>query len=241
MVRRVSLHPLQPVPRLKPIPPEVIVSSSAHLPSASSEPQGGLGWFHGAAMHCPSPSWAEGKEREMGMWWNHIMLSAFHPAGKPPGKLRREQGARTSWQEASGWVLAIRTAERVSGQGGDWWEQQERWKACQNWLHRITLFQLPGPEGQSKTQRSHSAFLPSVSRTFPGHPGPCLQLAASPEAHLLLSPSCKTHWGGSLVLKTERNVLMRHCSVGNCFLSFPHSWESQGQLLAGGSLLQAST
>lgn len=48
--------------------PELIVSSPAHPPSASSEPQGGLGWFHGAAMHCPSPSWAERKEREMGMW-----------------------------------------------------------------------------------------------------------------------------------------------------------------------------
>jgi len=61
-----------------------------------------LGWFLKAAMSCPSPSRAEGKEGETGTWQNHIVLVVLQPAGKPPGKLRREQDTKTSWQEASG-------------------------------------------------------------------------------------------------------------------------------------------
>lgn len=152
--------------------PEVIASSPAHLPSASSEPRRGLGWFLRAAMCCPSPPWAEAKE-EMGIWQNYIVLSAFQLTDKPSGKLRKEQDTKTSWQEASGWVLAMEDhwGSRWAGrrQRG---EEQEWWKAYQNWVHGTTLFQLPGPEGRSIPQRSHSTSLPSISSSCPAIQGP---------------------------------------------------------------------
>lgn len=83
-------------------PPEVIVLSPVHPSSVSSAPWGGLGWFLGAAVHYPSPSWLEEKEGEMGTRQNHIMLLAFQPAGKLPGKPRKGGGckdllARSFW------------------------------------------------------------------------------------------------------------------------------------------------
>lgn len=206
----------------------------AHPPSASCEPQWGLGWFHGAAVRCPSPSWVEGQEREMGPWEHHTVLSAFRPAGKPPGKLRREQGTSTSRQEASGWVLVMEDSRGSRRAGRRQRGEEQEWREpCQNWVRRITLLQLPGPEGRSTPQRSHSTFLPSISSACPATQDPARSPAESgslPAAACLpRRPSppltqLETHWGGSLVLKTERRVLMRHCSVGNCFLSFPHSW-----------------
>lgn len=193
----------------------MIVSSPVHPSSVSSAPWGGLGWFLGAAVRYPSPSWLEEKEGEMGTRQNHIMLLAFQPAGKLPGKLRKEEDARTSWQEASGRVLAMR--ELVGVEDTAW-----RGTGMGKGFPKLGLQDNAIPAGRSKPQRSHSTSLPSISSTCREQISACSHLP--PRRTSPPSPSWKPRWVGSLVLKTEWSLLIRHCSVGNCFFSFPLSW-----------------
>lgn len=82
LVGRVPLHPLQPIPRPEPNPPELIVSSQPILPPLPVSRSEVWAGFTGEAMRCPSPSWVEGKKGE-----------GDGAVGKPHGAL----GVSASW------------------------------------------------------------------------------------------------------------------------------------------------
>lgn len=90
----------------------------------------------------------------------------------------------------------------------------------EKWAHSITLFQLPTPEHPQRISRISLSMGAAPASTEGLQPAALPPSGPSPPPPL---SQLEISLGRELGFGSTRSFLTRHCSVGNCFLSFPLS------------------